>query len=91
MTDTDSTKEEALSLATKLAALSLVEQGVATVAEAARLAGLSRQMMRYHALDLAGARSKSPRSWSKARSIYLRRQWQEALKQAKEAKANGIS
>jgi hypothetical protein len=77
--------------AAKQAALSLVEQGIATMAEAARLAGLSRQMMRYWARDVSGAGSKAPRAWSGARSKYLRRQWKEALKQAKETKSDGVS
>jgi predicted HTH domain antitoxin len=68
MTDQDITKQ---------AALSLLEQGVATLSEAARLAGQSRQIMRYWARELPEARSK-----------YLRAEWKKALK---EVKSNGVS
>lgn len=57
---------------TKQAALSLLEQGVATLSEAARLAGQSRQIMRYWARELPEARSK-----------YLQAEWKKALKEVK--------
>lgn len=63
----DTTKDEAA----KAAALSLLTRGLVTVAEASRLAGVSRQVMKYWARDI---------SIKKCRNAHLSKLWRTAIK-----------
>ncbi len=56
---------------TKRAVLYLLARGLATHAEAAKLAGKSRQLIRFWAKDLPEVRSE-----------YLKSHWEAALRQA---------
>lgn len=68
----------------KKAAVSLIDQGKATVAEVADLVGVPRQNVDYWA-----RKSHAPRShWSmtRAREKYLKAEWEKALKSAAKSK-----
>lgn len=65
----------------KQAAMSLIETGQATVAEAAWLAGQSRQTMRYWVKGMAHVRALQ--GLPEARAKYLKAQWAKAIKATK--------
>jgi transposase-like protein len=58
---------------TRSAAVALLEQGDATLSEAARLAGVSRQVVRYWA-------ETADVDWKRAREKKLAEQWRTARK-----------
>ncbi len=60
---------------TKAAALYLIERGELTQSEAARLSGISRQLMRYWCRDI------DP---DKARAAYMSRVWKKAVARFRE-------
>lgn len=62
--------------ATRAAVRDMISRGLVTAAEAARLSGQSRQLVRYWAADLPDSRE-----------TYLQTKWQQALTRARSTRA----
>lgn len=69
MTSDNSTKDDAA----RQAAVAMLAEGSASLSEAARLAGVDRQLVLYWA-------KTAKINWRKARNSYLVKAWRRALK-----------